>query len=168
MTTPQPLPDPLPEVHFRPVEADDVERLRRLFYRLSPETVYLRFFQPVHEPSNRMLRHLAGVDHNLRDAIAAVVDDEIVGVARYDRLKDDPDKADVAIVVEDAWQGHGLARALLAQLRESAREHGVKSLGATVLGENRRMLAVARHLDPSTRVHLDHGEWELEIPLVSS
>ena len=38
-------------VAVRAIQPDDVERLERLFFRLSPRTVYLRFFQPVHAPS---------------------------------------------------------------------------------------------------------------------
>src|SRR3954447_6766162 len=92
---------------LRPIRDDDADRLRRLFFRLSPETVYLRFFQPVRNPSDKLLHHLAEVDHDRRQAIVALDGDEIVGVARYDRA-DDAQHAEVAILVEDAWQGNGL------------------------------------------------------------
>ena len=59
----------------RPIEGDDVERLRRLFYRLSTETVYRRFFQPIHSPSDSALHFLCDVDHVRRDALVAVSDD---------------------------------------------------------------------------------------------
>src|SRR5687768_15278424 len=87
-------------ITLRPIRDDDVERLRRLFYRLSPETIYLRFFQPLRRPSEKMLHHLAEVDHERRQAIVAVDGDEVVGVARYDPADDDQ-HAEVAVVVED-------------------------------------------------------------------
>jgi RimJ/RimL family protein N-acetyltransferase len=149
---------------IRPVEADDVERLRDLFFRLSPHTVYLRFFSPVKKPSEKVLAHLAAVDHWSRDALAAVVDGEIVAVARYDRDADDPERAEFAVVVEDEWQGHGLGSLLLDELAQTAHERGVTTLTATVLGENQRMLSLARRLGP-VHTFLDHGEWGLEIPL---
>jgi RimJ/RimL family protein N-acetyltransferase len=153
-------------ITVRPVEADDVERLRRLFFRLSPQTVYLRFFQPVKAPSERTLRWLAAVDHSDRQALAAVdADGEIVAVARYDRLRDDPTKAEMAIVVQDDWQAHGLGTMLLRQLGKEAWRNGVTTLTASVLGENRRMLHLAHTMAPSAHTHLDHGELELEIPL---
>jgi len=157
--------DPLENIAIRPVEADDVERLRRLFYRLSERTVYLRFFAPIHHPSEQTLRYLAAVDHDQREALAAVVGDEIIGVARYDRAADDPTHADVAVVVEDAWQGTGVATRLLNELTRVARRHGVTVFTATTLGENRHVLDVTHHLNPAAHGHLVHGEWELEIPV---
>ena len=149
---------------IRPIRDDDVDRLRRLFYRLSPETVYRRFFQPVKQPSEKMLHHLAEVDHDLRQAIVAEVDDEIIAVVRYDREATTP-AAEVAVLVEDAWQGHGLGRRLLRRLAVDALEHGVVDLTATVLGENHRALRLAHHVAPDTHGHLDHGEWLLDIHL---
>ncbi|MEY2434477.1 MAG: hypothetical protein QOC92_4202 [Acidimicrobiaceae bacterium] len=151
-------------ITVRPIDDDDVDRLRRLFFRLSPETVHLRFFQPVKAPSEKMLHHLAEVDHNRRQAIVAVYDDEIVAVVRYDR-GEDPSLAEMAIVVEDAWQGHGLGKLLLRRLTVDAIEHGVETLTATVLGENRRALGLAHRVAPTTHTRLDHGEWYLDIPL---
>jgi RimJ/RimL family protein N-acetyltransferase len=148
----------------RPIRDDDVDRLRRLFYRLSPETVYRRFFQPVKRPSEKLLHHLAEVDHELRQAIVAELDDEIIAVVRYDRSTA-TDVAEVAVLVEDAWQGHGLGRRLLRRLAVDALEHGVADLTATVLGENQRALRLAQHVAPGTHGQLDHGEWLLDIHL---
>ncbi len=86
----------------RQIEPDDVDRLERMFFRLSPETVYRRFFSPVARPRRSVLEHLATVDHWDRDAVVAVVDDEIIAVARYDRAKDRVDAAEIAVVVEDS------------------------------------------------------------------
>jgi GNAT superfamily N-acetyltransferase len=152
-------------LQLRELHAGDEDALRRLFYRLSPETVRLRFLQPVATPSERVLHYLADVDHDRRQALAAVFDGELVGVARYDRLREDPDKAEVAVVVEDAWQGRGVGKVLLDALAKDARAHGVVSLLGTVMGENRRMLAVAKRLAPQSRARIDHGEWEVETPL---
>ena len=154
-------------VTVRPIRDDDVDRLRRLFFRLSPRTVYLRFFQPVKEPSDKMLHHLAEVDHADRQAIVAEHDGEIVAVVRYDRAAG-TSAAEVAIVVEDAWQGHGLGKRLLRRLAADALEHGVVELTATVLGENHRALGLAHRVAPGTHRELDHGEWYLDILLPAS
>ncbi|MEA3078402.1 MAG: hypothetical protein QOF60_3310, partial [Actinomycetota bacterium] len=80
---------------------DDSEALRRMFSRLSQETIYKRFFRPVKEPSAKDLAFLTNVDHGRREALVAEADGEIVAVARYDRLGD-TDEAEVAVLVEDA------------------------------------------------------------------
>ncbi|MHB8669946.1 MAG: GNAT family N-acetyltransferase [Acidimicrobiales bacterium] len=151
-------------VALRPVQPDDVERLRRLFFRLSPATVHLRFFQPVKSPSDAALQHLAEVDHDRRQAIAALDGEEIVGVARYDRSAD-PARAEVAVVVEDGWQAHGIGTLLLTRIAAEAHEHGIETLTASVLGENRRTLALAYRLAPAAKARVDHGEFLLEIPI---
>ena len=148
----------------RPIRDDDVDRLRRLFYRLSPETVYRRFFQPVRQPSEKLLHHLAEVDHELRQALVAELDDEIVAVVRYDRPSPSA-PAEVAVLVEDAWQGHGLGRRLLRRLATDAVEHGIVDMSATVLGENQRALRLARRVAPDSHSQLDHGEWLVDIHL---
>jgi acetyltransferase len=153
-------------VALRPIEPEDTDRLRRLFFRLSSRTIYLRFFSPVREPSPAGLHHLANVDHDLRQALVGVADDgEIVGVARYDRDPASPGRAEVAVVVEDGWQHRGLATVLLAGLADDARRRGVSVLTASVLGENERTMTMAKHLAPATRARLDQGEWLLEIPI---
>jgi hypothetical protein len=67
------------------LEPGDGEALRRLFHRLSPETVYRRFMSPLARPEQARPERLLDVDHMDREAIVAVVAGEIVGVARYSR-----------------------------------------------------------------------------------
>ncbi len=155
----------LEQLTIRPIEVGDVARLRRLFYRLSPWTVYLRFFSPVQRPSETLLHHLVEVDHTDREALAALDGDEIVAVARYDRDPAQPQRAEVAVLVEDAWQGLGLGHRLLRRLAGEALDHGIVTLTATVLGDNQRTMSLARSMVAGTHVRLDHGEWILEMPL---
>ena len=131
---------------LRVIQASDAERLCRLFYRLSPESVYRRFFTLYSDPPAGALHKLVDLDHDTREALVAVVDDEIVGVARYSVTE--PGVAEVAVVVEDAWQGRGLGRRLLACVAALARVHGVHTLTATVLAENRPAIAMLRAVFP--------------------
>ena len=50
--------DPYPALTVRPVQADDAERVRRLFERLSPESIYRRFFTLFPAPPLNVVRHL--------------------------------------------------------------------------------------------------------------
>lgn len=151
-------------VTLRTIEPDDVDRLRRLFYRFSPETVYWRFFTPIHTPKEEVLRRFAVVDHRERDAVVAAAGDEIVGVARYDQAPG-TDEADTAVVVEDAWQGRGLAKALLRRLAELAREHGIRVFTALILGENVRSRHLFFSVFSDIDARLEDSEWHLRISL---
>ena len=147
-------------VATRLVSVDDEPLFVRLWPRLSPETVYRRFHSPLRGLSPAALRRLVDVDHDLREAVVAVVGGEVVGVARYERSPTDPGTAEFAVVVEDAWQGIGLGRQLLTELTDLAAERGVRTLTATVQADNERMLWLIRRLLPGSRLTPDSGGYE--------
>jgi RimJ/RimL family protein N-acetyltransferase len=151
-------------VEFRPILPEDADRLERMFYRLSPLTVYRRFFTAVSRPSRAVLHHLTALDYVDRFAFVAVIDDEVVAVARYDRLSDTTE-AEVAVIVEDAWQKRGLATRLLWRLTAAARDRGVEVFIAGVLGENRPMMGLLEALGDDLEVHLDGSEYTARIGL---
>jgi GNAT superfamily N-acetyltransferase len=153
------------EVELRLLEADDRERLVRLFYRLSPESVYRRFLSPRRDPSG--LERLLDVDHCNREAVAAVFGDEVVGVARY-FWGTELATADLAVLVEDAWQGRGLGVILLERLSEIARSRGVEAFTATILAENRPAIRLVRRVFPAAVFHLDGPEMSVQMPFGSA
>ncbi len=152
-----------PAPALRVIDASDEARLERLFYRLSPESVYRRFFTLYSTPPPGALHKLAVLDHDQQDAVVAVVDDEVVGVARYATVE--PGVAEVAVLVEDAWQGHGLGRRLLTCAAALARVHGVRALTATVLAENRPAIAMLRAVFPAGVWTSQGTEYEWRVAL---
>ena len=129
-------------VRLGPISPDDAPRLMALCHRLSPRTVYQRFFSP------RRLRPeeaqaFANVDYRERMAVVAEIDrgqePDLIGVARYG-----PDgeaaTADIGLVVEDGWQGLGLGAILLKEILHAGAQRGIRHFRADVLTENRRAL----------------------------
>jgi RimJ/RimL family protein N-acetyltransferase len=137
------------ELLLRPVRPDDKRLLAQAFERLSPETRYRRFFAPLERLSDQDLRYLTEVDHHDHEAIVAVNPENaaIIGVARYVR-SDPPTEAEVAVVVGDPWQGHGVATALLQRLVVRAREEGIDRFVALVMSDNDEALDLFRNLAP--------------------
>jgi GNAT superfamily N-acetyltransferase len=131
-------------VEIRPMRHDDGERLVAFHESLSPETQYRRFFSTHPHLSEREVAWFTHVDHVAREALVACDDDEIVGVARFDRITGTAD-AEIAFVVTDRLQGRGLGTALMAELIERAAACGIERLVADTLLHNDRMLAVFRH-----------------------
>jgi RimJ/RimL family protein N-acetyltransferase len=148
----------------REIEVDDVDRLRRMFTRLSADSVYHRFFSPIQEPPRSALLWLASVDHQDRDALVALDGDEIVGVARYD-TRAGSHAAEIAVTVEDAWQHQGLGKRLTKRLAQRAIDHGIESFEATVMPDNRQALGLLRKLSPDASVRFDSGSYEATMPL---
>ncbi len=127
--------------HLRPIRPDDADRLVALSRRLSPETIYRRFFAPRSELSAAEIRRFTTVDYDARVALVATLGGDLVAVGRYERLAGGSE-AEVAFVVEDAHQGRGLGAILLEHLAAAALERGVRRFVAEVLPGNRQMVAV--------------------------
>jgi GNAT superfamily N-acetyltransferase len=153
-------------VRMRPLQPDDRERLRRLFYRLSPLSVYRRFASPLRWPRDDCLDRLMDVDHVDREAIAALEGDEIVAVARYFR-QPCADSAEVAVVVADDWQRRGLGILLLSRLGRLAHRRGIRAFTGTALGENRPVFEMIRRLGRRSTLRWAAGQVEFEIPLAT-
>ncbi len=159
------------QVLIRRIRADDGARLQAAYERLSPATKYRRFLAPKPHLSASDVRYLVEVDGASHVALVAVLADRpehIIGVGRLVRLRDEPDAAEVAIVVGDPYQGQGLGGELLERLRLAALEIGIERMQATVLAHN---VAIHRLLDqvPARalrRRHVDELD-EIEIDLAA-
>src|SRR5437660_4344156 len=145
-------------VCVRVIRPDDEPRLMALCHRLSPRTVYERFFS-----FRRLLPEeahaLANVDYRQRMALVAEVADgqepELIGVARYGP-GDEVTTAEIGLVVEDGWQGLGLGSILLEEILRAGEQRGIHQFSADVLTENRRALGLlARHTAITRRTASD-------------
>ena len=129
-------------VSIRVATPRDKGKLREMFSRLSPETIYRRFHIPYRHVPERMLDLMLDVDHHAGKSLLAVVEREIIGHARYVRLGDSSE-AEMAIIVEDGWQSEGVGKLLLSELAERARLRGIETFTGEVLRKNRHMLGLA-------------------------
>jgi acyl-CoA synthetase (NDP forming)/RimJ/RimL family protein N-acetyltransferase len=141
--------------HLRPIRPDDAAGLVAFHSRLSPQTVYFRFFAPYPRLSDRDVERFTTVDHVDRVALVATIGDAVIGVVRYDRVG--PDEAEVAFVIEDEHQGRGLGTIFLEHIAQAARERGIRRFVAEVLPENARMLEVFEHAGYTAETSRDEG-----------
>jgi RimJ/RimL family protein N-acetyltransferase len=136
--------DDCAEAVVRPISAADSAALLRFHAHLSAGSVRQRFFYPHTDLSPSEVVRFTQVDGQARVALVIECGSELLAVARYDRL-DDHGVAEVAFVVADAYQHHGLATILLHRLAKAARSAGITRFIAEVLAENRSMLSVFRN-----------------------
>jgi len=152
------------ELTVRPIRPDDAQRLVAFHATLSQWTVYLRFFSSHRELSDEEVRRFTRVDYHLR--LALVVENErgLVAVGRYDRLPGTAD-AEVAFVVADDFQHHGIGTLLLEELARAAWPRGITYFVAEVLTSNTAMLRV--FFDSHYEVEWDEqdGTVELRFPI---
>lgn len=126
----------------RPIRPGDEGWLRKGLTRLSPEGQFQRFLQPRQDFTAQELYYLTHcdmVDHIAMLLVlvdAAGVEFDAIGVARSVRQSDEPDLAEVAIVLVDEWQRHGGGTLLLKTLAAEAWRQGVRRWYALVLQNN--------------------------------
>ena len=158
-------------VVIRPISPEDGPGLRAAHDRLSPDSKYRRFLAPkpyLSSAETQYLVEIDGRDHVALVATSVADEHEILAVARFVRLDEDPAQAEFAIVVGDPFQQEGLGTALMERLRSAAAVSGIASFKATMLAEN----IAAHHLvrafahAPTTERHLGTVD-EIEIDLAS-
>ena len=139
----------------RPITGEDGERLVRFHSTLSDRSIYQRYFAAHPRLSEAEVHRFTHVDHNAREAYVAVVDDEIVGVGRWDEVN--PERAEVAFLITDAYQRLGLGSVLFALLGQAARSRGIKEFVAETLPQNRAMIKLFEDLGESCRKVNEEG-----------
>ena len=87
----------------------------------------------------------------------------IVAFAGYYRAADDPDRAEVAFAIADAFQGRGIGTRLLEQLANLARAERVRTFDAYVLGENRKMMDVLLESGYRVSRRIEGGVFHVEL-----
>jgi GNAT superfamily N-acetyltransferase len=149
---------------LRPIRSDDGDRLRDFHERLSGETVYRRFFNAHPHLRPAEIERFTHVDYLNRLALVAEVGGKLSAVGRYDRIPN-TDQAEVAFVVADALQGHGLGSLLLEHLAVAARRRGVATFVAHTLGTNYPMQHVFRHAGFICSQRWADGAVEVSFPI---
>jgi RimJ/RimL family protein N-acetyltransferase len=142
--------------------------LRVGFEHLSDRSRYFRFLRAVPRLSERDLRELSHPDHDGHEAIGAVDigadPPEPAGIARYLRLPDRPERAELAVTVVDAYQGRGLGTLLFALLTRIAAAHGIAGFVALIHAENSGMRDLLLDLGAErTAVHGTEREYLMPV-----
>ena len=123
----------------------DESGMRELFYSLSSEAVYHRFFQALKAMPHKRLQQFLQLDYDSEMAIVATTgkdeNSKIIGVARYVR-NPKANFAEVAFLVADDYQGKGLGKVMLRTLIEDAKSRGIQGFTADVMSDNNAMLKV--------------------------
>jgi GNAT superfamily N-acetyltransferase len=151
-------------VRFRALKPSDEEEMRRLFYRFSDEAIYYRYFTPIKTMPHAKMQAYVNVDY--RDVLSVVGlvgppgQGQIIAEARFARHKDKP-YVDVAFVVDEDYQGLGIATYLFQMLARLARQRGVRGMTADVLATNQAMLKVFEKGGFPIRSRFEDGAYAL-------
>jgi acetyl coenzyme A synthetase (ADP forming)-like protein len=156
---------------LRPIRANDTKNWVEFVGRLSDTTKYLRFHHMPKEMGLEDAARFCTVDYHDTFAFVAEVLREtkrdIVAIGRYYRLPDHH-SAEVALAIEDGYQGRGLGTSILEQLANVARENGIDRFEADVLAENDQMMSVFKNYGFHVTSELQTGVYRVTFPIAET
>jgi len=153
-------------VRMRPVGEQDRDSVRAFLASLSKRSLTYRFFGV---PSLDWAADWAiQADGEDRCAIVAETGAERRIVAHAAYVREDERSAEVAFVVSDELQGHGIATLMLAYLAQVAGRHGIECFTATVLPTNHQMIEAFRNSGFPVSIRFDEGELRVRMPTTIS
>jgi acyl-CoA hydrolase len=157
------------EVRFRAVKPSDEEGMRRLFYRLSDETVFSRYFYLIRTMPHDEIQQYVNVDYQQSLSIVGLVgkpgEGRIIAEARFDRLEDNAPSAEFSIVVDESYQGLGIGPHLCRLLIPLAKERQIHAFTADVLSHNQKMLHMVSKIGWRVKARFENGIYRLDIDL---
>jgi acyl-CoA hydrolase/GNAT superfamily N-acetyltransferase len=155
------------EIRFRPIRPSDEEEMRRLFYRFSDESVYYRYFSSLKAMPHTRMQTYVNVDWSDVMSIVGVAGKtgmgSIVAEARY-LMDPDGQHAEIAFVVDEAYQSLGISTYLFKLLVRLARERGIKGFWADVLASNAAMMKVFHKGGLQVLTEMEDGAYHVTIP----
>lgn len=153
---------PTARIKVRELAPRDLGAIRDMAARCSDDTLRRRFHAPVaHLPLDRVTSLLTS--SNAVGVVVAEVDGAVVGVGTLHAHGDA--EAEMAVLVEDAWQSGGVGSRLTVGLLRVARRVGVRNVVADVLREPRFLVESLRHHHPSATVSVDGPVATVRLPV---
>lgn len=158
------------EVKIRPIKPTDEDMMRRLFYNFSDEAKYLRYFTNIRSMPHKNMQKYVNVDYDSIVSIVAVLqrghNERIIAEGRYAAYPDRKNY-DMAFLVDEEFQGKGLATFMLNYLIKIAKDRGIEKLSASVLAQNDKMLKVFDKSAIKPVKQYESGEVEIMYDLTS-
>ena len=154
-------------IEIRPARPDDFDAVREMHEKLSPDSLYLRFFSMSPSAAEREARRLCREPAPDHAALLAVMDGELIGCGSYE-CDDPPSRsAEIAFTVADDMHNRGVGMLLMEHLISLARGRGLRAFTAETLSENALMLRVFADAGLQAHRALADGVYDLTFPLPS-
>jgi acetyl coenzyme A synthetase (ADP forming)-like protein len=149
-------------VHVRPVRAEDKAAIRTFLEGISANSIGFRFFGAPN--LDWVTSWSVDVDYADRFALIAETGSPPRIIAHAASIRIDEERAEVAFLVADAWQGHGISTIMLAHLAGAAARHGISSFTADVLPANHRMIDMFRQSGFPVEIRSGRDAIKIEFP----
>jgi acetyltransferase len=158
---------------IRPIRPEDESLVVDFHGRLSPESVYQRYFTKLgyeQRVAHERLVRVCFSDYDREIALVAErLDPEtdtlgIAAIGRVIRLRGSR-AAEFSLIVADDYQGHGLGTEMMHRLIDVAREEGIDRLMAEILSSNGSMVRLCGELGFTISADLEGDTVQAEMQL---
>ncbi len=173
------LPKSNQQVLIRPIRPEDEPALSEFHKKLSPQSVYFRFFHAVsldQRTSHERLSRICFADYDRQ--ITLIIEkekeqssieestnelrNEIIGAIQIIKVHGTK-QAEFGMTVVDGYQGEGLGSELLKRAIEVCRSEGIELLKADILSENKAMRRICEKLGFNMGFNSDEGTVEASL-----
>ncbi|MBN1653841.1 MAG: GNAT family N-acetyltransferase [Deltaproteobacteria bacterium] len=147
-------------VFFRPAKPTDAKEMQRMFYRLSPNSVRMRYHGTIKTLSRSDAQRLAHVDYSQDMAIVGLVgpryNQTIIAEARY-MYNPSNNMGEFDIVIDEKYQGRGIGTFLANHLNKIAFSRNLNGVYAEVIAQNGATIALLNKAWPTAQIFFDGG-----------
>jgi GNAT superfamily N-acetyltransferase len=157
------------ELSCRPIKPTDDSLLKDLFYRLSDESIYKRYFSQIKIMPHERLQEETNVDYDTRMTMVCLAAreggvEEAVALGQY-VLDESTNRAEVAFMVRDDWHGKGIGTHLVRTVIGIAKEKGVEGITAVVWPQNQSMLNILYKLGYTVKSRYEDDAYRLSFDI---
>ena len=151
-------------IEIKPTTPADYEAVRKMHASMSPDNVYLRFFNLSPHAADQEAKRVCRAPAEDHAALLAWLGNQLIGVASYEPTGTEG-TAEIAFAVADHMHGRGVATLLLEHLISIARRRQLTAFTAQTLATNAAMLRVFAAAGLPAKRQLADGMIDLSFPL---
>jgi len=156
---------------IEPAKPDDIPCVESFMNRVSRESLRMRFMAAVSQVSLNVIKDLCKSDFKINGCLLAKTTDDtgskVIGMGNYFAVGNS-NSAELALLIEDKYQGRGIGTLLLERLAGLAAANGFVEFEAEVLSDNRPMINVFKSSGFQTHQVWDSGTVHIELPVGSA
>jgi len=153
-------------MQIRPIKMTDERIVKEFFARLSDQNMKMRFTGMRIGMRAKDIQHFVNVDYRKSMALIGVAEkdgiEEVVGMTQY-VLNEATNLAEFAITTSDIWQRQGVGFHLLSYLQYIAKERGIRGFTASMLVENKAVLALIEQLSIPFEKRASYGTYDIQM-----
>lgn len=154
------------KIFIRPILPTDRNLVLDFFNRLSPQSIYMRFLNPIHVLPRDIVYRFTHINYPSEFALVGLIQedcqDAIVSIARY-AYSANYDSTELGVTVLDDWHHQGIGKALLKKVVNVGKANGIDRFKGRIHPDNQPMIQLCLGLGYKLEYSLESKLFEVDI-----